>query len=105
MRDDNSVLIIDEPLRVREHVNAVSLEFADSMSSRLEKGYILPTQARLLSGMDEVLAKAGKLPMIELATLEEKQTLVKCDLKVNITAKTMPGYKRHIDLMIKDLKN
>ena len=41
--------------------------------------------------MDEVLAKAGKLPMIEVATLEEKKTLVKCDLKVNITAKTMHG--------------
>ena len=105
MRNDDSVLIIDEPLRVREHVNAVSLEFADSMSSRLEKGYILPAQAELLSGMEEVLAKTGRLPMLEVATLEEKKTLVKCDLKVNITAKTMPGYKGHIDLMIKDLKN
>ena len=47
------------------------------MSSRLEKGYILPAQAELLTGMEEVLAKAGRLPMLEVATLEEKKTLVK----------------------------
>ena len=56
MDKDKSLLILDEPVRIKEHVDAVELEFKDSMSNRLEKGYILPGQTRLLYASEEVAA-------------------------------------------------
>src|SRR5699024_3037452 len=53
---DNSCVFLDEPLRIREHAQAVELEFRESMKNRLEKGYILPRQAGLLKGMDQITA-------------------------------------------------
>ena len=39
---EDSIIFIDEAARTQEKARAVELEFAHSMSSRLEKGYILP---------------------------------------------------------------
>ena len=39
---DNPIFFIDEPKRVLEQLNAVNGEFKDSMTNRLEKGYVLP---------------------------------------------------------------
>lgn len=39
---ERSCVFLDEPLRIKEHVDAVEFEFRESMSHRAEKGYILP---------------------------------------------------------------
>ncbi|MBP5281609.1 MAG: hypothetical protein J6Z22_03830, partial [Lachnospiraceae bacterium] len=38
---------LDEPLRIKEQAEAVELEFRESMSQRVEKGYVLPSQMKL----------------------------------------------------------
>ena len=101
---ENSILIVDEPGRVKEHVDAVTMEFRESMSMRLEKGYILPSQANLLEGVDKVLSCCKSMPLLQLATLDEKGTIVKSDLKVNITTKSVSPYKNHFEILVKDLK-
>ena len=98
-----SVLIIDEPSRVREHVEAIEAEFRESMSMRLEKGYILPTQADLLYKNEKALAACSDMPILQLSTLDDRRGIIKSDHKVNITAKSVPTYKGHIDLLLKDL--
>lgn len=45
---DNPIFFIDEPKRVLEQLNAVNGEFKDSMTNRLEKGYVLPGQTDVL---------------------------------------------------------
>ena len=41
---DKGCFFVDEPARVKEHADAVELEFRESMTHRLEKGYALPGQ-------------------------------------------------------------
>lgn len=102
--EDRTVLIIDEPGRVREHIDAVAYEFGESMSARLEKGYILPTQAELLSTPETVLSKCKKMPILQISTLDDRGSICKSDTKVNITSKSVSPYKNHFDLLLKDLK-
>ena len=46
--EDDTLCILDEPNRSIEHAEAVEMEFRESMSGRLEKGYLLPSQSDVL---------------------------------------------------------
>lgn len=100
---EGSVLIIDEAGRVKEHTDAIEMEFRESMSSRLEKGYILPSQANILHSVSEVISSVKGMPVIQLGALESKHSICKADIKVNITSKSISPYKNHFELLLKDL--
>lgn len=100
---EHSVLIIDEPGRVAEHIDAIELEFRESMSSRLEKGYILPSQVDLLAGTAEVLSSCKGMPILQLSTLDSKNAIIKSGIKFDITTKSVSPYKNHFDMLLKDL--
>ena len=53
---DHTLVFIDEPEHVRQHGEAVEMEFRENMSQRVEKGYILPGQMNLLTSFDRVAA-------------------------------------------------
>ena len=54
-------VFVDEPARVKEHADAVELEFRESMMHRLEKGYALPGQTDILYSAGQTgAALAGK---------------------------------------------
>lgn len=54
------MIFLDEPPRLREKGEAVEAEFRESMSHRLEKGYLLPGQTELLYPVKEILARAQR---------------------------------------------
>lgn len=55
---ETTAVFLDEPQHLSETANALETEFRESMTGRLEKGYILPGQAQLLYPEKEI---AGKL--------------------------------------------
>ncbi len=54
---ENTLFFIDEPHRVLEKGKTYEEEFFLCMQSRLEGGYVLPGQADLLFGYEEILSK------------------------------------------------
>jgi len=101
---NNTVIMIDEPGRVKEHVDAVFTEFEESMRNRLENGYILPSQAGLLYSFDEAVNACKAFAMLQLSTLDDRGNVRKPDIKVNITAKSISPYKNHFEMLLKDLQ-
>lgn len=101
---EKTCVFIDEPARVREHAGAVELEFRESMMHRVEKGYILPGQMRLLYSVDEVAAKIQRGRVVTLASLELKNNLFKIDKKVDIAVKTISSYNNSFEALVQDLK-
>ena len=53
---DQTLVFLDEPLRILQHASAVETEFRESMISRAEKGYVLPGQMDLIRETPEMLA-------------------------------------------------
>ncbi|MCR4650982.1 MAG: transcription-repair coupling factor [Lachnospiraceae bacterium] len=102
--DRKTMIVIDEPARVSEHVDAVSFEFADSMKNRLEKGYIIPTQMKLLMSKEETNARCQRYPLLQLSTLENRKGLIKPGLKAEITVKSISTYKNNFEMLVKDLE-
>ncbi len=101
---DKSCIFIDEPARVKEHADAVELEFRESMMHRMEKGYALPGQADLLFGSEEVAARMAKNRVVTLAAIDLKNSLFKADKKFDIGAKSVASYNNSFEALLKDLK-
>ena len=103
MDSAKSLLILDEPARVKEHVDAVELEFKDSMSNRLEKGYMLPGQTGLLYPSEEVAAGLNKRHVLALSMMESKCALFPIAAHFEIEAKRVSPYNHSFETLVKDL--
>lgn len=97
-------VFLDEPTRLKEHIGGVELEFQESMSHRLQKGYVLPGQTNILFGREEILGRVRKYPVVQIGFMEERLTLLKTENRFNITAKSIASYNNSFELLIKDLK-
>lgn len=101
---DKTCVFIDEPARVKEHAEAVELEFRESMIHRVEKGYILPGQMQLLYSQGEVAAKLQQRRLVTLASLELKNNLFKPERKVDLSVKSISSYNNSFEALVQDLK-
>lgn len=97
-------VFVDEPARVAEHAHAVEEEFRESMMHRVEKGYILPGQMKLLYRVDEVAAKIMQGRVVTFAALEVKNTLFKADKRTDIPVKSISSYNNSFEALVQDLK-
>lgn len=59
--EHRTAIFLDEPARLKEKGETVETEFRESMVQRLEKGYLLPEQTRLLFTVRETLARVQTL--------------------------------------------
>ncbi|MDE6663226.1 MAG: transcription-repair coupling factor [Lachnospiraceae bacterium] len=101
--NEQSCIFVDEPMRVKEHADAVEFEFRESMMHRVEKGYILPGQMDVLFGAEEVAAKLLQRRVVALSMMEGKNTLFKIDKKFSVQARSMPSYNNSFEALVKDL--
>ena len=98
-------IFLDEPVRIGEHAEAVELEFRESMSHRLEKGYLLPGQMTLLYGRAETAAKLLDYPVVTIASLDMKNPFMKPDRKFDFSAKNVSPYNNSFETLVKDLRH
>lgn len=103
-RKRRTCIYLDEPSRIREHADAVELEFRESMVNRAEKGYILPGQMKLLYSAEQAKAGLSHYPVVTLAAIDTKDPIVKPDARYDIMAKSMPSYHNSFEMLLKDLK-
>ena len=101
---DKTCVFVDEPARVREHAQAVELEFRESMMHRVEKGYILPGQMELLYTTQQIAAKLETCRVVTIAALELKNTLFKPEKKADISVKSISSYNNSFEALVQDLK-
>ena len=99
-----SCIFLDEPVRIGEHAEAVELEFRESMSHRLEKGYILPGQMTLLYGRGETAARLADYPVVTIAALDMKNPFMKPEKKYDFSAKSVSPYNNSFETLVKDLR-
>lgn len=88
---ETTAVFLDEPQHLSETANALETEFRESMTGRLEKGYILPGQAQLLYPEKEIAGKLSQYRAASLAALDAKSSLFKPDRRFEITVRSMPS--------------
>ena len=101
--ESSSLIFLDEPLRLKEKSETVELEFRESMSHRLENGYMLPGQTGLLYPAAQVMARLQRNTTVMLTGLDQKLPGMKVVGKFGFTVKNVSSYQNSFEMLIKDL--
>lgn len=101
--EEEAVLFLDEPERLKEKGETVEMEFRESMIHRLEKGYLLPAQTGLLFPAKEMLARIQTASAVYLTGLEQKLAGFTVKSRCSFQVKNVNVYQNGFELLIKDL--
>ena len=101
--EEDTVIYLDEPERLKEKGATVEEEFRESMISRLEHGYLLPGQTGLLYPAREMLARTQKSRTAYLTGLEQKLSGFTVNGRYSLSVKNVNSYQNGFELLIKDL--
>lgn len=104
-RDRDALIVLDEPARVEEQGLAVETEFRDSMSQRLEKGYLLPGQMNLLYTVKSVVAQFNGAGGLALCTLENPKGNWNIKSKYSLNVRAVNPYNNSFQLLVKDMNH
>ncbi len=100
---EEDAIVFDEPVRIFEKINAVMTEFTESMTHRIADGYILPSQADVTVGPEEIFDKASRRRLLALSTLEYGASDIRAKEKIAINVKTINNYGTDIEMMSRDI--
>lgn len=102
--NQNVIFLMDDPNRIIEKANVVNQEFSESMMNRLEKGYILPGQTKILNSSQLILEKIKEQKCILFSSLGQSINLFETNYHKTIVAKNISSYNSSFELLVKDLK-
>lgn len=101
---ENTALFVDEPVRVSEKTEVSYSEFAESMTQRLEKGYLLPEQAELMVELPEIVSRLQTGTSVYLSGIDQKGSKLTARKAFSLEVKNANTYQNGFDLLIQDLK-
>lgn len=99
---NETVFFVEEPVRVAERGDAVETEYRESMTSRLEKGYILPSQVEAVMSHKEVYTHLDGSRLVTISTLSSKSRFAPVS-KYDITAKSVASYQSDFPSLVSDI--
>lgn len=102
---NQTIVFLDEPNRIYEKGNVVETEFRESMLHRIEKGYMLPSQAEIMYGFSQVMGMIQSCNTVAVSTLEPNRTDYKVKGKYSMMVKNISSYNNSFELLVKELKN
>ncbi len=100
----DTVVFLDEPVRLTERGNAIFKEFTDSMGARLEKGYLLPESTDILFSVEEVFARFALFPCLCLETLDRRSDIYSPRGRYSIQLRAVNSYNGSFPSLVSDLK-
>ena len=101
---ENTLVVLDEVVRLGEHAKATEEEFRESMIHRLEKGYLLPGQTNLICRYQEILHKFHQMHTLSLSLMEPVGVGWEVAREVQVTVKSVNPYHNSFEMLLKDLK-
>lgn len=101
---DKTAIFIDEISRCFESAGAVELEFNEAMKHRLEKGYCLPGQTKIIVSKEELFGRLERRHTLSMSALSMTRGICKSENQFNIISKSINSYNNNFDELIVDLK-
>lgn len=98
------VFFIDEPKRVNEQLGAVEIEFRESMSNRLEKGYVLPGQTDIMWSKEDIVNRIDREKKVLFTTIAQKVKNFQAEEFVEVDTRNISPYNSKFEMLVDDLK-
>lgn len=99
-----ALVVLDEPNRLWEEAQAIEKEFRESMTNRLEKGYVLPGQMNLPCESQMASEKLQKHRCMGLCMLEAAGPQWHFAEHFSIDVRSVNTYNNSFELLVKDLQ-
>lgn len=99
-----AVIVLDEPVRIREHSSQAAEEFAEYFRDLLMKGEVLPEQAALLGGYDAFLAGMDDYRGMALLSLPRGNLGFEPKRIYPVSARSIPAYLGKWELLAEDIR-
>ena len=100
---EGCVFFIDEPLRASQSTREAEDEFRDSLSHRLEKGYVLPGQAKMLFTGKQIEERLSERGLVGLTAHSGAKSPYPIAARYEIQAAGCGVYNSSFELLVKDL--
>lgn len=101
---EDTIVFLDEYARIRERAEAFGKEFRESMRHRLEQGYVLPGQAKVLYSFDEMEAMLAGKNTVFLTMLTYQIGGMGIKETFHLETRSMPTYNNSFEQLVKDLE-
>lgn len=88
---EDTLLVFDEPERIREHMDILTEEYRESVKGRIAQGYLLPGQSNMLYDYTEILRQAESFAELLLAGLNQKTVDFRPKTMVNLSVRSTPS--------------
>ncbi len=102
---EDTMIFVDEPDKVLARAEACQIEFRESMISRLEGGYMLPSQMDILFDYKEMVGMLAGRETVLFSILSKKESLFEPQTKVEFDTKMVPTYHHNFEMLLKDIRN
>ncbi|MDY3917800.1 MAG: transcription-repair coupling factor [Candidatus Limivivens sp.] len=99
-----TLFVLDEPNRLFQEGQAIETEFRESMSARMEKGYLLPGQMGILYSAAETAALLQRGSNLGFCTLDSAHAPWKIAAQFGVDVRAVNPYNNSFELLVKDLK-
>lgn len=100
----DTLILVDDPDKVIARAEACQIEFRESMISRLEGGYMLPSQTDVLFDYKEMVGRIAGRETLLFSILSKKDSLFEAQTKLEFDTKMVPTYHHNFEMLLKDIK-
>ncbi len=100
---EETLFFVDEPNHVEERAKAIELEFRESVSHRLEHGYLLPSQTDVVYPYEKLIAKLTKKTTVLLSMMDYKTRIWNVKAKADLMVTSVASYQGNFEMLVKEL--
>jgi transcription-repair coupling factor (superfamily II helicase) len=100
----DSIIIVDDIQRCKGKLDSIFFEFEDSYTAFLERGDVLPNQAKLLVNKDRVYEGLNDSKAITISSIAKSTSILAPRSMVSFSQITLHNYHGQLDLLIDDVK-
>ena len=100
---NDSLIIYDDARGLEDELEISRNLFYESMTRRLEKGYLLPKQLEMIKSTDEIMSKLNGFKSVVFSSLDNKIKGIKISKSYYIKAVSVANYMGSFESLVSDL--
>jgi len=100
----NTIIIYDEPNRIKERSKRVLDEFSESIKSRIEKGSMLPSAINMVFSYDDILKKGSEFKEILFSGMVKNIKDFKPKSTYDFLIKSSGIFKNNFEMLLDDIR-
>lgn len=101
---EDTLIVLDEPNRLKDSNDLTLYEYEESMKNRLAAGYVVAGQTNMIKRLTDVIADMRDYKKLVLTTLDYKPVGMEVDYSSRLEVRSISSYNNSFEYLTEDLK-